>query len=305
MTHVKKIECRRRSRKWCFTVNNYTDEDLDQISSLNTQYLIYGRERGEEGTDHIQGFAIFRNAVTFSSLKSKLPRAHIEITKGSTEENIRYCTKEDRQPFIRGTPPLERRRANVNAVEILERDPLNGPRILAANRIINGMHLESSMLSEIERGKLKKPKVIYVHGASGSGKTYYALQRGICDYGKENVCTIRFDRSGFAHCSNPLAKCLVLMEFRPSCLDAVTFLELTDGYGIHLNIKHGSIYIRPRCIIICSILPPSEIYKEEINRQFTRRLTEIVNKDLDPFIDRTEESESEGSTIELASDSDF
>lgn len=184
-------------------------------------------------------------------------------------------------------------------------DPLNGPRILAANRIINGMHLESSMLSEIERGKLKKPKVIYVHGASGSGKTYYALQRGICDYGKENVCTIRFDRSGFAHCSNPLAKCLVLMEFRPSCLDAVTFLELTDGYGIHLNIKHGSIYIRPRCIIICSILPPSEIYKEEINRQFTRRLTEIVNKDLDPFIDRTEESESEGSTIELASDSDF
>ena len=46
------------------------------------------------------------------------------------------------------------------------------------------MHLESSMLSEIERGKLKKPKVIYVHGASGSGKTYYALQRGICDYGK-------------------------------------------------------------------------------------------------------------------------
>ena len=102
MTHVKKIECRRRSRKWCFTVNNYTDEDLDQISSLNTQYLIYGRERGEEGTDHIQGFAIFRNAVTFSSLKSKLPRAHIEVSKGSTEDNIRLLHQGGSTTFYSG-----------------------------------------------------------------------------------------------------------------------------------------------------------------------------------------------------------
>lgn len=302
MSQKKNICVESRSRRWCLTLNHYTEAELDKLSSLPCRYIVYGLETGQEGTPHVQGYIVFKNARRFSTLKKFLPRGHWEIAQGSDAQNVNYCKKQDPNPYERGSLPIQRANANVNPQEILARDPINGPRILNVNRQLNGYQLEYSMLCEVERGKLKKPKIIYVYGSSGSGKSFYALKRGITEYGKENICTIRFDRSGFAHCSNPLAECLVMMEFRPSCLDAVTFLELTDGYGLHLNIKHGSIYIRPKCLFICSILPPTEIYKEEINRQFVRRLTEIINKDLDPWVDRTSDSDSEGSTIELDSD---
>lgn len=305
MAHKKNSGRESRSRRWTITLNNYTEEELDVLSSLNTVYMIYGRETAPTtGTPHIQGFCIFNHGVRRSTLEKKIPRAHWEEARETTRKNIEYCMKEDKSPYIKGSVPLERSKANLDAEAIMTSNPVNGNRILANNRQIEGMRLEKKMLLEISKDKLKKPKIVYIHGSSGSGKSYFALRRAIMDYGIEQVATIRFDRSGFAHCSNPLAKCLVFMEFRPSCIDAVTFLELTDGYGVHLNVKHGSIYIRPKCLYICSIMPPTEIYKEEINRQFLRRITEIINKDNDPYIDRTEDSDEE-STIDLASESDF
>lgn len=289
-----------RSTRWTLTLNNFTEEELDSISKIDAAYIIYGLEHLTEGTPHVQGFFIFKNGKRLSTLKKLIPRGHWEIAMGTTEQNILYCSKEDKTPFIKGSVPLTRSNATINAEEILEKDLLNGNRILTNKRTLKGLGMEKEMLREILNNKLIKPKIIYIHGASGSGKSYWALRRGVLEYGVENVATLRFDKSGFAHCSDPQAKCLVLMEFRPSCIDAVTFLELTDGYGMHLNVKHGSMYIRPECIYICSILAPQEIYKEEINRQFMRRITEIIDKDLDPYVEN--EEETSGETIELNSD---
>lgn len=85
-----------RARSWCFTVNNYTEEDKVSVVSLvsGSRLYCYGFEIGENGTPHIQGYVCFKNQTKFQTLKNKLPRAHWEKAKGSAQDNLKYCSKD-------------------------------------------------------------------------------------------------------------------------------------------------------------------------------------------------------------------
>jgi len=87
-----------RSRGWCFTLNNYTQEELEeiktQIHSKCIKYIL-GDEVGESGTPHIQGWIYFKNGVSFESVKKINGRAHWEKARGSMEQNKKYCSKEN------------------------------------------------------------------------------------------------------------------------------------------------------------------------------------------------------------------
>lgn len=87
---------RNRSRRWCFTVNNPSDEDRLSLTAViaTCQRYIYGNEVGDQGTPHIQGYLEFKNQKTLGPLKSLLPRAHWEKAKGTPEQNWDYCSKE-------------------------------------------------------------------------------------------------------------------------------------------------------------------------------------------------------------------
>lgn len=86
-------------KRWCFTLNNYTDEDKKRVKEICTTetcvFAIVGLEIGQNGTKHMQGFIHFRMRKTFKSLQKLLPGAHLEVAKGSDEENLVYCKKED------------------------------------------------------------------------------------------------------------------------------------------------------------------------------------------------------------------
>ena len=49
-----------RGRRWCFTLNNYTDEDLQQLRGVvpsKCRYIVFGREVAPETeTPHLQGY---------------------------------------------------------------------------------------------------------------------------------------------------------------------------------------------------------------------------------------------------------
>lgn len=92
---------RQRSRQYCFTINNYTDEDIIQWNNLEKTYgtkilWIYGLEIGEDKkTPHIQGYICFENPRDFKSLKKDFPKAHIEKAKGNKKQNFDYCKKDN------------------------------------------------------------------------------------------------------------------------------------------------------------------------------------------------------------------
>ena len=56
MSHC--VEKPKRQRRWAFTVNNYTEKDVDVIRSWNksAKYLIFGKEKAPKtGKPHPQG----------------------------------------------------------------------------------------------------------------------------------------------------------------------------------------------------------------------------------------------------------
>lgn len=97
-----------RSRRYMYTINNPTSEDLTHINVLckKAKVSVYQLEVGDEGTEHYQGYIEFKNALTFASMKKKLPRAHIEICRNA-EASIAYCQKEEGRvdgPWTKGLP---------------------------------------------------------------------------------------------------------------------------------------------------------------------------------------------------------
>jgi len=84
-----------KNRTWCFTINNYTSEDEEQVAVLSekARYLIVGRE-GKDATPHLQGYVVFKSQRTLRAVSKDLPRAHLLIAKGSSLENRNYCSKE-------------------------------------------------------------------------------------------------------------------------------------------------------------------------------------------------------------------
>jgi len=95
---VRTSAANKQSTKWCFTTNNYTDVDQTVLHNLGnddgTKYLIYGREVGELGTPHLQGFVLFTSNKRFNAVKNLLPSgSHIEAAVGTPHQASEYCKK--------------------------------------------------------------------------------------------------------------------------------------------------------------------------------------------------------------------
>jgi hypothetical protein len=97
-----------RGKNWCFTLNNYTDEDYDRLVNLvdngDCSYIVFGKEVGESGTPHFQGFVSFPKRVYLNDLRRKVSdQAHFELAR-FVAESIAYC-KKDGDFFEDGVQP--------------------------------------------------------------------------------------------------------------------------------------------------------------------------------------------------------
>lgn len=94
-----------RAKHWCFTLNNYTPEDVERLTALegSVDYLIFGREVGASGTPHLQGFVSFPTRVRRTRAVEVIGQAHFTVAR-KIEASIEYCRKEgDVTEF--GNPP--------------------------------------------------------------------------------------------------------------------------------------------------------------------------------------------------------
>ena len=98
------------AKRWCFTLNNYEENDLSSIRSKIRglcSICIIGAEVGESGTPHFQGYCEFLTKCRPIS-HGFTERIHWEKCKGNREANILYCSKENNVVFSQGLPkPLD------------------------------------------------------------------------------------------------------------------------------------------------------------------------------------------------------
>lgn len=87
---------RNRGYAYVFTLNNYTEEDIkgltDPEKSKNYNY-IFQKEKGTNGTPHLQGYIKFHKQISFNKVKKLLPKAHIEKAKNKYA-SMNYCRKD-------------------------------------------------------------------------------------------------------------------------------------------------------------------------------------------------------------------
>lgn len=275
-----------RSRAFQFTLNE-TDkyEGLkNEFQKLKTcDYFLAAKELAPTtGHEHIHIYVHFSQPYRLSK-KITGYHAHCEICRGSPKQNIDYIKKDGNILDEIGEPPHQGYAHTVKELKELDIDEID-PHMYRIKKDIDSKAKDEetfmNMLNEIEKDELKAPKIIYITGGTGKGKTYGAYKRALKDFKKEDIGKITLKRE-FFDIINENAKCFVIEEFRSSQITATDFLQLTDKYGYRANIKGGFVTLRPECIIICSIIKPQDLYKdEEITGQFLRRITETIDLDI-------------------------
>lgn len=92
------------AKRWSFTLNNYTKEQLDPLlNKLNQlcKVAIVGKEVGDvNGTPHLQGYVEFHCKLRPKNYFDK--SIHWEKSKGSRCQNVTYCSKEGDIFFEKG-----------------------------------------------------------------------------------------------------------------------------------------------------------------------------------------------------------
>jgi hypothetical protein len=90
-----------RGRYWCFTLNNPTPLQIRALTRAvenheDLLYICWGKEVGESGTPHLQGYLELAAKLRLNSVRKLggLGTAHLEVRKGSQAQAIEYCQKD-------------------------------------------------------------------------------------------------------------------------------------------------------------------------------------------------------------------
>jgi len=85
-----------RVRGYCFTINNWSDDDVGAVMQLaeEADYLVVGFEVGKKKTPHMQGYVFFRNKRTKRTVSDVIHRAYLAAAKGTPQQNRAYCIKD-------------------------------------------------------------------------------------------------------------------------------------------------------------------------------------------------------------------
>lgn len=258
-----------RFRSFCFTINNYTDEDVTSLHKLDFKYLIYGREIGaQKGTPHLQGYCQLNKQTRFNQIKKTIPRANFRHAKGDYEANYKYCTKDgDFEEF--GTPPKQGDRTDIDSVRQLALD--QGMRAVTSSYNLQDIRIAEKFLTYNEQGRDFKPEVIWLWGKPGAGKSRLAREI-TCDPYTKSTGTKWWD--GYDRHEH-----VIIDDFRDSWWDITYLLGLIDRYPFRVEFKGGYRQFLAKKIVITSVTNPKECYyhaKGEPISQLLRRIDSVT-----------------------------
>lgn len=272
-----------RTYGFCFTINKYTDVDIKKCQKLlaEADYGIIGKEVGEGGTPHIQGYGYWKNKKSFGTLQKFFGNAHIEPAKGTARQNQVYCSKEgDYEEF--GELPEQGRRTDITAFrdEILsgkteEELIMEFPEMMAKyDRFYQRCR---NILLKKKAQEMIIPEVVVITGEPGTGKTHtiYA-ENNIEDVYKVEVGD---GSSGSVWWDNYNGEKTILIDDFHSNLKLDYMLRLCDKYPMKLNIKGGhtwkcaeKIYITSNITIDKWYPNCPDIHKRALSRRITKHI---------------------------------
>lgn len=289
-----------RGKYWCFTLNNYTSEEVSLLSSLvsdgenqdrGVAYLGYGREVGGGGTPHLQGYLELdtRRRLTYLRDLPGLGRAHFELRKGTATQAIDYCKKDStpENPYQEfGCLAVSNQGRRTDLEEVKELLDQGGSLLDVAEshfgdfcRYHRGFERYQSLRAP---RTVRRVQVYCLWGAAGTGKTRFVFER-------EDKLWISSDPSlkwfdGYA--GEPAA---LLDDFRGECPPSL-LLRVLDIYPTRVAVKGGFVpWIPERIYVTSNAAPPfgytdmggSHSVADAIMRRFTKVVEFVTSLDFE------------------------
>lgn len=259
-----------RKRNWCFTLNNWTEEEYDQIQKAPYHYVVVGKEVGDCGTPHLQGYIELENAKTLKALKKTLPeRTHLEIRRGTAIQASEYC-KKGGDFFESGemSKPQGYRSDIAECCKIIldekKIDTIANEHPCMFVKYHKGF---SALLNTVQKHRTEKPIVYWIYGSAGIGKTKYAVELSSSYYFKP----LNKWWDGYTQ-----QETIIIDDLRKDDFAFNELLRLLDRYEYTGEVKGGTVKINSKNIVITSDEGPHHWWQGNDLAQIKRRIDKII-----------------------------
>lgn len=258
-----------RARSVCFTLNNYTESEVEAIRVLasKSKYLVFGYEEAPTtGTKHIQGFVSFQNPRSIKEIKKEISeRVHLEVAKGSATQNRVYCTKDGKYEEFGELPTPGKRSDWTQAVEDLQSGVSVDQVISTFPHMLPAQRALREFKNLLLKPKHREVNVIVLYGEAGTGKSRYAYEKYPELYSKP-----RGDWwDGYTGQST------ILLDDYYGYLSYSELLRVLDRYPYNAQIKGGFVWAQWDTVVITSNKPPSKWYSQGLTPALRRRLNKV------------------------------
>lgn len=274
MSGGKKRVTDSRHRRWILTVpaegeKGVTRDELEQVLAPYDSYL--GQlERGEGGTDylHWQLVVVHAEPIRFSTLRKKLPTAHLEPVR-DLRASLAYVQKEDTR--VEDEPALckgeikpgpgQGHRSDLDALRarILDGQETADELILSDSGAWRHSRMVGDLVTARDRARLgaalRTVRVRVIYGDTGTGKTLAAIE-GLRRLG--SVCRVTHWGSG-AFDGYDSQESLILDEFagQPALSELLTWL---DVYPVDLPARYRARPAAYSRVVLCTNTAPWSWY---------------------------------------------
>ena len=297
MTTISKQE-----RVKSFHITNWslnTPEVYEKYQKL-IQFIAWGEERTAlNGKEHHQVFMVLKKATTNSPncikrISSWFGNAHVEVVKGSLQQNIDYINKEG-VFHERGIKPVQGKRTDL---ESLTRAIMDGETTMDEIMIEHPYfhhqfknHLQAVSVKYLK--KVQKTKVgvarkgIWYYGPTSAGKSWRAFNKPYPYLAFDTHYQKSLDQYWWDNYKNQ--QTVVIDEFRRDNKAGIKYsnlLSLVDETSAVVPLKYVDAYpmMSERIVITCN-RHPKEVFKEDLKTedfaQFERRffIVKVVDRE--------------------------
>lgn len=258
-----------RARSFQLTLNEpeYLEQLLNEFRCLKScDYLAWCKETAPTtGHEHAHIYAHFENSYKISKRILRYG-AHIEICKGSPQQNIAYIEKNG-DFHEEGKRPCQGYHTVRDLKEISNPDELNW------NEYNTWMKIQKRPKKVKKSEWLKDIKIYWIQGPSGCGKSNMAQEMADDEF--EEVKHVNNFWIGVVDGTG----CAIYDDFRDSHMSASEFINFVDYRSHNLNTKGGEIRNNYTKIIITTVQRIDDVYRnlpDEPRQQWLRRC-EVIN----------------------------
>lgn len=181
------------ARDWMLTISaeKHTQQDVEELLDVLGTYIFQQEEGGKTDYPHFQAFLQLQTPVRMETLKNKFKKAgfndaHIEMRKGTVQDCVDYCSKEETRvdgPWRGGEIDLKDRQGSRSDLAELRQQIMDGATVsevllnddaCKAARYTRYLSELATARDRVKYGRqLRDITVHYLWGDPGVGKTKY------------------------------------------------------------------------------------------------------------------------------------